>query len=248
MPKLRPKPTPTPVVCNLLSCLLSVIMLIACFAQAKKQQVDNNPTLNMFHNEDTMAEDYATKRKTWRTEIKWLKNTNTELEQEIDQTEKLLDNANTSISRLQAKLAAAQSVPQLEPVPAAAPNPTVAQLEADLDAANSTIAQLQSELAAAKMATPQLVPVSDPAIAKLEADLAAAQFEITAKQQTITKMNNEHSKEVQELTKLLCAKKHTLINWYWNSSPKLAEFVCKKPKSDQCNIQTLLFQKASRRD
>ena len=117
---------------------------------------------------------------------------------------------------------------------------SISQLKANLATANSTIAQLQSELAAAKMATLQLVPVSDPAIAKLEANLAAAQFEITAKQQTITKMNNEHSKEVQELTKLLCAKEHTLINWYWNSSPKLAEFVCKKPKSDQCNIQTLL--------
>ena len=63
MPKLRPKPTPTPVVCNLLLCLLSVIVLFACFAQAKKQRVDNNPTLNTFHNEDTMAENYATKER-----------------------------------------------------------------------------------------------------------------------------------------------------------------------------------------
>ena len=155
------------VVCNCAHCLF--------FAQAKKQRVDNNPTLkNMLHNEvSTMTEDYATKRKAWCTEVKQLKNANTELEQEIDQTEKLLDNAKNSIS----------------------------QLEANLATANSIIAQLQSELAAAKMATPQLkadLATVNTTISNLQADLTTANSSIAQLTKSNSNLASDLKKEKEE--------------------------------------------------
>ena len=95
------------------------------------------------------------------------------MEQEIDQTEKLLDNAKNSIS----------------------------QLEANLATANSIIAQLQYELAAAKIATPQLkadLATVNTTISNLQADLTTANSSIAQLTKSNSNLASDLKKEKEE--------------------------------------------------